>query len=48
MRDLAKHIVNQKSGRFEPEKFEDQYQTGQAVEAFEEAAQRLRVARRKC
>src|ERR1700682_1588780 len=25
MLDLAKHIVDQKSGRFEPEKFEDQY-----------------------
>jgi len=23
MLDLAKHIVNQKSGQFEPEKFED-------------------------
>jgi DNA end-binding protein Ku len=23
----AKHIVNQKSGRFEPDKFEDQYET---------------------
>jgi DNA end-binding protein Ku len=27
MLDLAKHIVNQKSGRFEPDKFEDQYET---------------------
>jgi len=27
MLDLAKHIVNQKAGRFEPEKFEDQYET---------------------
>jgi len=27
MLDLAKHIVNQKSGHFEPEKFEDQYET---------------------
>jgi DNA end-binding protein Ku len=27
MLDLAKHIVNQKSGRFEPEKFEDHYET---------------------
>src|ERR1700723_3531879 len=26
MLDLAKHIVNQKSGRFEPGKFEDQYE----------------------
>ena len=26
MLDLAKHIVNQKSGRFEPAKFEDQYE----------------------
>ncbi|MDA9478885.1 DNA repair protein [Bradyrhizobium sp. CCBAU 65884] len=26
MLDLAKHIVNQKSGRFEPDKFEDQYE----------------------
>jgi DNA end-binding protein Ku len=27
MLDLARHIVNQKSGRFEPDKFEDQYET---------------------
>jgi DNA end-binding protein Ku len=27
MLDLAKHIVNQKARRFEPEKFEDQYET---------------------
>jgi DNA end-binding protein Ku len=27
MLDLAKHIVNQKSGHFEPGKFEDQYET---------------------
>jgi DNA end-binding protein Ku len=27
MLDLAKHIVNQKSGTFEPEKFEDHYET---------------------
>ncbi len=27
MLDLAKHIVNQKSGRFKPDKFEDQYET---------------------
>jgi DNA end-binding protein Ku len=27
MLDLAKHIVNQKSGRCEPEKFEDLYET---------------------
>jgi DNA end-binding protein Ku len=27
MLDLARHIVNQKSGRFEPDKFEDQYDT---------------------
>jgi DNA end-binding protein Ku len=27
MLDLAKHIVNQKSGRFEPQTFEDQYET---------------------
>jgi DNA end-binding protein Ku len=26
MLDLAKHIVDQKSGRFEPKKFEDQYE----------------------
>jgi non-homologous end joining protein Ku len=26
MLDLAKHIVNQKAGRFEPSKFEDQYE----------------------
>ena len=27
MLDLARHIVNQKAGRFEPNKFEDQYET---------------------
>src|ERR1700757_3961121 len=27
MLDLAKHIVNQKSGEFEPGKFEDHYET---------------------
>ena len=27
MLDLAKHIVNQKSGTFEPDKFEDHYET---------------------
>lgn len=27
MLDLAKHIVNQKAGRFELDKFEDQYET---------------------
>jgi DNA end-binding protein Ku len=27
MLDLAKHIVNQKAGHFEPSKFEDQYET---------------------
>jgi DNA end-binding protein Ku len=27
MLDLAKHIVNQKAGDFEPEKFEDHYET---------------------
>jgi DNA end-binding protein Ku len=27
MLDLARHIVNQKSGRFEPDKFEDHYGT---------------------
>jgi DNA end-binding protein Ku len=27
MLDLAKHIVNQKAGRLEPDKFEDQYET---------------------
>ena len=27
MLDLAKHIVDQKSGHFEPEKFEDNYET---------------------
>jgi DNA end-binding protein Ku len=26
MLDLAKDIVNQKAGRFEPDKFEDQYE----------------------
>jgi DNA end-binding protein Ku len=26
MLDLARHIVNQKAGKFEPEKFEDQYE----------------------
>ena len=27
MLDLAKHIVDQKAGHFEPDKFEDQYET---------------------
>ena len=27
MLDLARHIVNQKAGRFEPDRFEDQYET---------------------
>jgi DNA end-binding protein Ku len=27
MLDLAMHIVNQKAGRFEPDKFEDHYET---------------------
>jgi len=27
MLDLGKHIVNQKAGHFEPDKFEDQYET---------------------
>ena len=27
MLDLAKHVVNQKSARFEPDKFEDRYET---------------------
>src|SRR6202161_743821 len=27
MLDLARHIVEKKAGRFEPEKFEDQYET---------------------
>jgi DNA end-binding protein Ku len=27
MLDLARHIVEQKAGNFEPEKFEDQYET---------------------
>jgi DNA end-binding protein Ku len=27
MLDLARHIVNQKAGRFQPDKFEDQYET---------------------
>jgi DNA end-binding protein Ku len=27
MLDLARHIVEQKSGNFEPDKFEDQYET---------------------
>ena len=27
MLDLARHIVNQKAGRFEPDKFEDHYET---------------------
>ena len=30
MLDLAKHIVEQKGGHFEPEKFEDQYETALA------------------
>src|SRR6187399_1414278 len=27
MLDLARHIVDQKSGRFDPDRFEDQYET---------------------
>jgi DNA end-binding protein Ku len=27
MLDLARHVVNQKAGRFEPERFEDHYET---------------------
>lgn len=27
MLDLARHIVNQKAGRFDPEKFEDHYES---------------------
>jgi DNA end-binding protein Ku len=27
MLDLARHVVNQKAGRFQPDKFEDQYET---------------------
>jgi DNA end-binding protein Ku len=27
MLDLARHIVNRKAGHFEPDKFEDQYET---------------------
>jgi DNA end-binding protein Ku len=27
MLDLARHIVNQKAGHFDPDKFEDQYET---------------------
>ena len=30
MLDLAKHIVEQKSGHFEPERFEDHYETALA------------------
>ena len=36
MIDLARHIVNQKSGHFEPEKFEDQYETA-LIELIPEA-----------
>jgi DNA end-binding protein Ku len=41
MLDLAKHIVNQKSGRFEPDKFEDEYETARerAVAKAEAALQ---------
>ena len=31
MLDLARHIVNQKAGHFEPDKFEDQYETALIV-----------------
>jgi DNA end-binding protein Ku len=31
MLDLAKHIVEQKNGHFEPEKFEDHYETALAA-----------------
>jgi DNA end-binding protein Ku len=30
MLDLAKHIVEQKSGHFDPERFEDHYETALA------------------
>jgi DNA end-binding protein Ku len=45
MLDLARHIVNQKAGRFEPDKFEDQYETalvGQANHREGAAARRER------
>jgi DNA end-binding protein Ku len=35
MLDLAKHIVNQEAGHFEPDKFEDQYETAlERIAAF--------------
>jgi DNA end-binding protein Ku len=52
MLDLAKHIVNQKAGHFEPDKFEDQYETGASRPDQPEASQQDRhrksaAARRK-
>src|SRR4029077_2017290 len=44
MLDLAKHIVNQKSGRFEPDKFEDQYETA-LVELINQKRNGLPVAK---
>ncbi|MCP1744029.1 non-homologous end joining protein Ku [Bradyrhizobium barranii subsp. barranii] len=33
MLDLARHIINQKTGTFDPEKFEDHYETARSSNA---------------
>ena len=45
MLDLARHIVDQKSGRFEPEKFEDQYETA-LIDLINASGQASRSRRR--
>ncbi|SDF02324.1 DNA end-binding protein Ku [Bradyrhizobium brasilense] len=48
MLDLAKHIVEQKSGHFEPEKFEDHYETAlQELLAKKQQGQPIAPARRQ-
>ena len=37
MLDLARHIVNQKAGHFEPDKFEDQYETAFSISSTRSA-----------
>lgn len=47
MLDLAKHIVEQKSGHFEPEKFEDHYETAlQELLARKQKGQPMPTARK--
>ena len=37
MLDLARHIVNQKTGHFDPDKFEDQYETAFSISSTRSA-----------